>query len=50
MVYKYEQNDKTFTGIKQLGEQERVEELAKMVGGENLTNTTLKTAKELLKN
>jgi DNA repair protein RecN (Recombination protein N) len=50
LVYKYEENGKTFTSIRQLGESERVEELAKMVGGENLTDTTLKTAKELLKN
>jgi DNA repair protein RecN (Recombination protein N) len=50
VVYKYEKSGKTFTSIKQLGENERVEELAKMVGGENLTDTTLKTAQELLKN
>jgi DNA repair protein RecN (Recombination protein N) len=50
VVYKYEQNRRTFTGIKLLDEQERVEELAKMVGGENLTDTTIKTAQELLKN
>ncbi len=50
LVYKYEENGKTFTSIRQLGENERVEELAKMVGGENLTDTTLKTAQELLKN
>jgi DNA repair protein RecN (Recombination protein N) len=50
LVYKYEKNGKTFTSIRQLGENERVQELAKMVGGENLTDTTLKTAQELLKN
>jgi len=50
LVYKYEENRKTYTSIRQLGENERVEELAKMVGGENLTDTTLKTAQELLKN
>jgi DNA repair protein RecN (Recombination protein N) len=48
MVYKYEQNGNTYTSVRQLGEQERVEELAKMVGGENLTDSTLKTARELL--
>ncbi len=47
-VYKYEENGKTFTSVKQLENRERVEELAKMVGGENLTDTTLKTARELL--
>lgn len=50
LVYKYEENRKTFTSIRQLEEIERVEELAKMVGGENVTDTTLKTAQELLKN
>jgi DNA repair protein RecN (Recombination protein N) len=47
-VYKYEENGKTFTSVKLLGENERIEELAKMVGGENVTDTTLKTARELL--
>jgi DNA repair protein RecN (Recombination protein N) len=47
-VYKYEENGKTFTSVKQLGDSERIEELAKMVGGENVTDTTLKTARELL--
>lgn len=50
LVYKYEENRKTFTSIRQLEEIERVEELAKMVGGDNVTDTTLKTAQELLKN
>ncbi|WP_372950649.1 DNA repair protein RecN [Mariniphaga sp.] len=48
LVYKYEENGKTFTSIKQLGENQRVEELAKMVGGEKLSDSTLKTARELL--
>ncbi len=50
VVYKYEESGKTFTSIKKLNENERVEELAKMVGGEKLSDTTLKTAQELLKN
>ncbi len=49
LVYKYERENKTFTSIKQLGETERVEELAKMVGGENLSENTMETARELLK-
>jgi len=48
LVYKYEQEGKTYTSLKQLSDDERVEELAKMVGGESLTETTLKTAQELL--
>jgi DNA repair protein RecN (Recombination protein N) len=49
-VYKFEENGKTFTSIKQLNYDERVEELAKMVGGEKLTDSTIKTAMELLTN
>jgi len=47
-VYKFEKAGKTFTSLKLLDEKERVEELAKMVGGEKLTESTLKTAQELL--
>lgn len=49
MVYKFEENGKTFTSIKHLEPEERIVELAKMVGGESYSNTTLKTAQELLK-
>lgn len=49
MVYKYEQNGKTYTTIKHLNSEERMVELAKMVGGESYSDTTLKTAQELLK-
>ncbi len=49
LVYKFEENGKTYTSIKQLTQTERIVELAKMVGGENYTETTLKTAEELLK-
>ncbi len=49
-VYKHEANGKTFTSIKQLSDNERVEELAMMVGGEKPTETTIKTARELMKN
>ncbi|KJF43747.1 DNA repair protein RecN [Draconibacterium sediminis] len=48
-VYKFEEKGKTFTSIKALDATERVEELAKMVGGENLTETTIKAAEELLR-
>lgn len=49
-VYKQEEGGKTFTSLKELNKDERVEELAKMVGGEKLTDSTMKTALELLKN
>jgi DNA repair protein RecN (Recombination protein N) len=48
LVYKYEQAGKTFTSMRLLDQSERVEELAKMVGGENFSEATLKTAEELL--
>ena len=49
-VYKLEENGKTLTSIKQLSDTERIEELAKMVGGEKLSDVTIKTAQELLSN
>ena len=48
-VYKFEKDGKTFTSIKR-EENERVKELAKMVGGDNTTESTLKTARELYNN
>ena len=48
MVYKFEENGKTFTSIKHLNPDERIIELAKMVGGEGYSDTTLRTAEELL--
>ena len=48
MVYKFEEKGKTFTSIKTLNQNERVIELAKMVGGDSYSDTTLKTAQELL--
>ena len=47
-VYKFDQNDQTFTSIKKLSEQERVEEIAQMLSGENYSSTAMETAKELL--
>lgn len=47
-VFKYDNKNGTFTSIKELNYSERVEELAKMVGGDNPTENARKTAKELL--
>ncbi|HNX55591.1 MAG TPA: DNA repair protein RecN [Prolixibacteraceae bacterium] len=47
-VYKYDQNEQTFTAIKELTESERIEEIAQMLGGENYSAITMKAAKELL--
>lgn len=48
LVYKLEENGRTFTSIKPLNQNERIIELAKMVGGESYSDTTLRTAQELL--
>jgi DNA repair protein RecN (Recombination protein N) len=48
LVYKFEENGKTYTSIKHLEKNERIIELAKMVGGENYSEATIKTAQELL--
>ncbi|MDO8952063.1 MAG: DNA repair protein RecN [Draconibacterium sp.] len=48
LVYKFEENGKTFTSIKPLAQDERIIELAKMVGGESYSDTTLRAAQELL--
>ena len=46
--YKYDLNNQTFTSIKKLSEQERVEEIAQMLSGENFTKTAIEAARELL--
>ena len=48
-VYKFDQNDQTFTSIRKLTEQERVEEIAQMLSGENYSSTAMETARELLR-
>ena len=47
-VYKFDQNNQTFTSIRKLNEKERVEEIAEMLSGENFSATAMETAKELL--
>ncbi|MBN1819535.1 MAG: DNA repair protein RecN [Prolixibacteraceae bacterium] len=47
-VFKFENQKGTFTSVKKLGPAERIEELAKMVGGDNPTANAIQTAKELL--
>ena len=48
LVYKNELDSKTYISVKKLNKKERIEELAKMVGGDILSDTTLKTAEQLL--
>jgi len=48
LVYKHDDNETTHTNIKQLEEQERIHEIAKMLSGEELTDTALQNAREFL--
>ncbi len=47
-VYKSDEGEQTVTSIRKLSEEERIVELAKMLGGENYSETALKTAREML--
>jgi DNA repair protein RecN (Recombination protein N) len=47
-VFKQNKNNVTFSNIKVLDHQERVAELAKMIGGREITEASLAAAKELL--
>ncbi|MDP2338022.1 MAG: DNA repair protein RecN [Bacteroidota bacterium] len=47
-VYKFDENDQTYTSIRKLTELERVEEIAEMLSGENYSATAMETARELL--
>ena len=47
-VYKFDQDEQTFTSIRKLTENERIEEIAQMLSGENYSATAMETAKELL--
>ena len=47
-VYKYETDERTFTSIRELNDDERIDELAQMLSGENASDTARKTARELL--
>lgn len=48
LVSKIEDNSKTITTIKELNEKERVEELASMLSGKSITESSLKNANDLL--
>jgi len=49
-VYKEDVNGRTKSNLKHLSHQERVNEIAEMIGGKELTETALNHAKELLSN
>ena len=48
LVYKHDEQDTTHTYIKALEDQERIREIAKMLSGEELTDTALQNAREFL--
>ncbi|MFW5757248.1 MAG: DNA repair protein RecN [Bacteroidota bacterium] len=48
IVYKQIEGEKTLTKMKSVDEKERVKEIAKMLGGENPSDTVLETAKEMI--
>lgn len=48
LIYKSEDNDRTFCHVKALEREERISEIARIIGGETITETVLATAKELL--
>lgn len=49
LVYKEDNKNTTYTNIRKLDYDERVKEIAKMLSGEQLTDTALQNAKEFLK-
>ena len=48
-VYKEDTEERTLTRIKQLTEEERVNEVARMLSGASLTKASLANAKDLLR-
>jgi DNA repair protein RecN (Recombination protein N) len=50
LAYKATTNDLTISNLRQLGKDERVEEIARMLSNEVITDSAKKTAKELLRN
>jgi DNA repair protein RecN (Recombination protein N) len=50
LAYKATSDDLTISSLKQLGKHERVEEIARMLSNEVITDSAKKTAKELLRN
>jgi len=50
VVYKQDNQQTTYSNMKQLNNQERIIEIAKMLSGEKITEAALQNAKELLQN
>jgi DNA repair protein RecN (Recombination protein N) len=48
LIYKIDQQDRSFTKVKKLTKEERVEQIAQMLGGESPSEAALTNARELL--
>jgi len=49
LIEKAERGGRTHTGVRQMQQSERVEEIARMLSGANLTETSLRHAEQMLK-
>ena len=47
-IEKQTKDEATFTRVRQLDEKQRVEEIARIISGENVTETALQNAQEML--
>lgn len=47
-IYKESDESSTFTHVEKLSEDEKTAEIARLLGGDNITETTLKSARELI--
>ncbi len=50
LIYKETLSHTTFSGVRELSEQERIMEIAKMIGGDNPTENAMRSASELMRN
>lgn len=49
-IEKHSDEEKTYTDVVKLNHNEKIHEIARLLGGANITETTLKSAEELIKN
>lgn len=48
LIYKESDNEKTRTKIKLLNKEERINEIARILSGDNITKASIEVAKEML--
>ena len=49
-IYKESDDSSTYTNVEHLDDKEKIEEIARLLGGTNITETTLRSAAELIEN